>query len=182
MGKGEKYKELYPKYQLGKISMTKLLTEIFHEWQGLKIEDLDKLVELIKFNINAKAALKEIKSQGIKTALLSNIPVQLSEIIKKIFNFDYVSGTVLEIVDGVFTGKILKFNYLKEIEARKILEQNGIAADEAVMIGDRRDDAKVFEILKFGISYNGDEAADSVAKYKIKNWDELPAILQSEND
>jgi len=177
LGKGDAYKELYPKFQAGEIAMEELLTATFSDWKGLKLTDLPKIVETIHFSENAEKALSEIRDSGIKTALLSNIPTHLGKLIQGRFGFDYISGNVLEVVEGVFTGKVLEFHTHKQADANKILEMANITAGEAAMIGDRKDDAEVFKTIAIGISYSGDEAANAAANYQINNWADLPSLL-----
>jgi len=177
LGKGNVYKELYPRFQAGKLTMEELLIATFSDWKGLKLTDLPEIVESITFSENAEKSLSKIRNKGIKTVLLSNIPTHLGKLIQDRFGFDYISGNVLEVINGVFTGKVLEFHTHKQADASKILEVANITADEAAMIGDRKDDAEVFKTIAIGISYSGDEAANAAAKYRINNWADLPSLL-----
>ncbi len=180
LGKGDTYKEIYPKYTSGEISMDELLIKTFACWRGLKLKDLPKVYTAFKFNEGAKETVKKIKEKGIKTALITNIPIHLSELFKKEFGFDFITGTVLEVKNGEFTGKVLEFHNEKAEEAIKILKKENISPNEAISIGDRKDDAELFEKVKFGVSYNGDEIANKTAKYKITNFKELLNIIEKE--
>ncbi|MFH1127465.1 MAG: HAD hydrolase family protein, partial [archaeon] len=95
--------------------------------------------------------------------------------------FDYIAGTVLEVKDGAFTGRILEYHDNKKKEAEKILEKERISPKDAVSIGDRKDDADVFKLVRFGIAYNGDEAAKKAAKYRITDFRELLGIIEKES-
>lgn len=181
LGKGDVYKEIYPKYQSGEISMEELLTETFACWKGLELKNLPKVFKKFEPNEGARETIKKIKELGIKTALITNIPTHLSELFKKEFGFDFVTGTVLEIKDGKFTGRILEFHNDKAKEVIKILEKERISPDEAVSIGDRKDDAEVFKKVKFGVAYCGDEIANKTAKYRITNFRELLEIIKKES-
>lgn len=177
LGKGNAYKELYPKFQAGEVTMEELLTATFLDWKGLKLTDLPKIVETIRFSENAETSLKQIQDKGIKTALLSNIPIHLGQLIQEKFGFDYISGNVLEVIDGVFTGNVLEFHTQKQVDAKHLLELAKVSTNEAAMIGDRKDDAEVFKNISFGVSYSGDEAANKAAKYQIDDWADLPSLL-----
>jgi len=182
LGKGDVYRQIYPKYKLGKLRMDELLTQTYACWAGLKLSDLPKVYQKFEFNDGVKETLWEIKCSGIKTALLSQIPTQLGTVFKKELGFDFVAGTVLEVKNGAFTGKILEFHDNKAEEAKKILKREGISPQDAVSIGDRKDDAEVFKIVKFGVAYNGDEAARNASKYQITEFRELADILRNESE
>ena len=180
LGKGEVYKEIYPKYTSGDISMEELLTKTYACWNGLKLADLANVYKKFEFNDGVKETIQKIKAKGIKTMLLTNIPIQLAKLFQNNLGFDYVGGTVLEVKQGVFTGKILKFGHDKATEAMKILEKEKLSPNEAISIGDRKDDAKVFEKVRFGIAYDGDEIAKKAAKYQIINFIEILEIIEKE--
>jgi len=123
-----------------------------------------------------------IKEMGIQTALLSNVATHLAEFFKQELNFDFTTGNVLEVKNGIFTGKIIEFHDDKVKEAMEILHVSGIHPSDAISIGDRKDDAKVFEKVKFGVAFNGDETARKAAKYQITNFKELINIIKKESN
>ena len=179
LGKGDTYRTLYPKYQSGEIGMEELLTSTYYCWKGLKTEDLPKVYAKFEFNPNVKNTIKQIKAKEIKTTLLTNIPKQLALLFKEELGFDFVGGSLLEVKEGVFTGKVLEFAHDKVTEALKVLNQQNIEPHEAISVGDRKDDAEVFKKVKFGISYNGDDAANKASKYQITDFRELLTIIES---
>lgn len=181
LGKGDVYKKIYPKYQSGEISMKELLTKTYSCWKGLKVDDLPKVYAKFEFNKFAKETMKKIKKKGYKTMLLTNIPTHLGRIFQEELGFDYIGGTVLEVKNGIFTGKVLKFGSNKAEEAMKVLKTEGISPSEAISIGDRKDDAEVFKKVKFGVSYCGDEIANKTAKYQITDFRKLLFILEKES-
>ncbi|MFA6097750.1 MAG: HAD family phosphatase [Candidatus Paceibacterota bacterium] len=182
IGKGDLYREIYPKYKAGKITMTELLNKTYGCWAGLNVYDLQKVFEKLDFNDGAKETIKKIKNEGIKMVLLTQIPVQLGELFKKSLGFDFITGTVLEVKNGIFTGKVLEYHDNKAREAMQILEREKIFPEEAVSIGDRKDDAEVFKKVRFGVSYNGDEAARKNAKYQIDDFKKLYDIIEKESN
>ena len=181
IGKGDTYRALYPEYKAGKISIDELLTKTFACWKGLEVSDLPKVCEKFEFNEGAEETVRQIKQMGIKTALLTNIPTHLAEVFAKKLGFDSYTGTVLEVKDGVFTGKVLELNNDKRKEALTILEREKIAPGEAIAIGDTKEDARVFEKIRFGVAFNGDEAARKAAKYQITDFRDLVEIIEKEN-
>lgn len=180
LGKGDIYRKLYSKYKAGVLSTPELLTEVFACWEGLDIKDLPKVYARFEFNDNVKSILEKIKARGIKTALITNIPILLSEEFRKDLGFNYISGTHLEVKEGKFTGRVLEFRNDKAEEVRKILEKEKISPSQAIAIGDTKEDAGMFKKVKFGIAYNGDETAKRAAKYCITDFMELLKIIEKE--
>jgi len=181
LGKGDTYRKIYPSFKSGDISMDELLTRTYADWAGLSLRDLPKIYATFKFNPGAKETVRALKKKGIRTALLSFIPTHLSELFKKDLGFDFITGTVLEVKGGRFTGKVLALPEDKGSEAMKLLAKAHISPDDAISIGDRKDDAKVFEKVRFGVSYNGDDTANKAAKYRIADFRELLAIVEKES-
>ncbi len=182
LGKGYVYREIYPSFKSGDISMDELLTRTYACWEGLSLKDLPKIYARFEFNAGAKETVRAIRKKGIRTALLTFIPTPLSELFKKDLGFDFITGTVLEVKNGKFTGKVLALPEDKGREAMKLLAKAHISPDDAISIGDRKDDAKVFEKVRFGIAYKGDEAANKAARYRIADFRELLAIIEKESD
>jgi phosphoserine phosphatase len=179
MGKGDIYRMLYPRYQVGQITLEELLTQTYKCWQNLKLVDLPKVYSKLDFNLNAKETILKVKEHGYKTALLTNIPTHLSQMFQEELKFDYISGNILEVVDNTFTGNVLEFHNNKLNSALKILNESGIDPKDAVHIGDNNDDAEVFKKVAFGITYFGNEAARRSAKFEITDLSEVIDILDS---
>ncbi|PIO03972.1 hypothetical protein COT48_02810 [Candidatus Woesearchaeota archaeon CG08_land_8_20_14_0_20_47_9] len=85
---------------------------------------------------------------------------------------------MLEVKQGFFTGRVLEFHNDKSREAMRILREAKIKPEEAISIGDGRDDAEVFKKVRFGVAYNGCEAARKAAKYSITGFRELLGIVE----
>lgn len=181
LGKGELYKQIYPEYSSGKKSIEELLKQTFSCWKGLRISDLPQVYKKFEFNEGAKETINVIHKKGIKIALLTNIPTHLSELFKKELKLDFITGTTLEVKNGVFTGKVLEYHNNKVAEAKKILTNANVLPEYAIHIGDTKEDAVVFKKLKFGISYNGDNQTNKAAKYKISKFTEILKILEKES-
>ncbi|MFH1126874.1 MAG: hypothetical protein V1718_02075, partial [archaeon] len=78
--KGDRYKEIYPEYTKGQITMEELLKETYACWKGLNVSDLPEVYKTFEFNDGAKEAVRAIKERGMKTALLTQIPTHLGSL------------------------------------------------------------------------------------------------------
>ncbi len=181
IGKGGRYREIYPKYKSGEITMRTLLKETFACWKGLNVSDLPEVYKTFEFNDGAKETVRALKQRGIKTALLTQLPTHLGTLFQDDLDFDFITGTVLEVKDGIFTGKILEFHDDKRQEASHLLEKEHISPRDSISVGDRKDDADVFRLVRFGVAYNGDSAAKKAAKYSITYFKELVPIIDKES-
>ncbi|MDQ6984995.1 MAG: haloacid dehalogenase-like hydrolase [Candidatus Dojkabacteria bacterium] len=177
VGRGDFYDKNKSLYQDGSITMQEFLTGTFAEWEGLSISKLPEIIESFTFRENAEETVKAVKKKGYKTAFLTNVPIQLSMLLKEMFEFDFVAGTNLEVIDNKFTGKILEYAGDKVASLGKILNTAGLDYKDVVHIGDRRDDAEVFEKVSFGIAISDDDYVNSVADYQIEKIEEVLEIL-----
>lgn len=181
LGKGDRYREIYPKYNSGDITMRTLLKETYACWKNLKVRDLPEVYKTFEFNDGAKEAIHDILQRGMKTALLTQLPTHLGELFQDDLGIDFITGTVLEVKYGIFTGKILEYHDDKRKAASCILEKEHISPKDSISIGDRKDDADVFDLVRFGVAYNGDSAAKKAAKYSITDFKELIPIIDRES-
>jgi len=181
LGKGDIYRQLYPKYISGEIEIKELLIKTFACWEGLKTSDLSKVYEQFELNEGVRETIKILKEKGIKIMLLTPVPTHIIKFFQDDLGLDFISGTVLEVKEDIFTGKILH-HFNKLFDAIELLKKENISPDEAISIGDRKDDAKVFEKVKFGIAYNGDENSKKAAKYQITEFKEIIDIIEKESN
>jgi HAD superfamily hydrolase (TIGR01490 family) len=106
-------------------------------FKGLTVEDANRAFIWIMDNYfrpllrpDVVAILKEHQKQGHKVMLLSGMFMQFLELVGHRLGADYIIGTKLEIVDGVYSGRIIKplcfsenkTKYLKEFIAQKNLD------------------------------------------------------------
>ena len=182
VGRKKEYDLLYEEFVSNKISEISFIKSVIKLWKGVREEDLPKIYSKIEINQNAKEILKQLKSMNIKLALVSFIPTKLAELYKT-FGFDYLSGTECEIINGVFTGEVLKINHDKGIITKNISNILKIGMDECIAVGDSRGDIKMFKSVgyKNSFAYNAAEEAKKYAKYHIKNFKEIMHIIENDN-
>jgi len=148
--------------------------------RGLNIqkvsEEFDSNIQLIK---GIDFVIKFFQAMGIKTALITAGPIEVAEVLGKRFNFDEVYGSVYEVVNGKYTGKIK--THLGDRGKRNCLEHfcetNGISPGNCIAIGDSSSDVEVFKICRKSIAINYSEALLGKADEYIKT-DDLEDILE----
>jgi len=125
-----------------------------------------------------------IKSQGIKTAVISGGFQFATDLIKKKLGLDHSFGNVLEVKKGKLTGKVTSaiVNPQRKVELLKqIIDSRNIALEETLAIGDGANDIPMLKAAGIGIAFNGkpiaQEAADLV--YSGSDMEILLPILLS---
>jgi len=181
MGKGYVSDNLRPKFKSGEISPKEFLEKTFEGWKGFKVDDLPKIFSDFRYSEGSKETINKLNEDGIKTVLLSKLPLHLGRLLQDELKLYHIFGTKLEAIDGVFTGKVLEYPKNKGDSASIFLENENISPDEAISIGDKHDDAAAFKKVKFGVALNGDDKAKEAAKYQITDFRELLEIVEKES-
>lgn len=116
---------------------------------------------------------------NIKCILITVRPKQVAEAASDIWGFDGYYGSEYEVIDGVFTGKIL--SYITADQKVKCLQdfcsRNNIKPEECVGVGDGATDIPIFEYCGRSIALNGTQRAKEKAMYAI-DTDDLADILE----
>lgn len=124
---------------------------------GLEIkiveEEFKNHIQLIN---NIEESLKELRNNKILASLVTAGPIQVAEVLGKMFKFNKIYGSIYEVKNGTLTGKIL--NHLgdsgKAESLMSFCSDNNISLEEVVSIGDSVSDIKVFEISGKSIALN----------------------------
>lgn len=179
MGRKKQYETLYEKYKSKKINENDFVKSVVKLWKGLKAKDLRKIYSRIKLNPNIKQTLKKLKKQGLKLALVSNIPTKLAKFYKSL-GFDFTSGTECQIKNGIFTGKVLKINANKFEAVNRICKNAKIKPNECIAVGDAIGDIGMFKAVGYdnSIAYNANDGVKKYAKYHINNFNEMVKIIR----
>lgn len=181
MGRGDELKKLDEKWKANEISIGDLLIKIFYCWRGLHISKAEEIYNTLKYRYGVKEVIRTLKNKEIKIGLLTNIPIQEGKFFRRDLNPDYMTGTGLEVVDDVFTGKVLDLHDDKLKDSLEIIKKENVDPNEVVFVGDEKHDAVVFDHVKFGISMDGDEICNERAKYKITDFREILDIVERES-
>lgn len=181
IGKGDFYFQLRKQRERGEIEMRDLIVKTLAQWQGLKTEDLNKVFKQFKLRKNVPKIIRSLEKKKIKMALVTNVPVQLAEVISQNLNFDYFVGTNMEVKDGVFTGKILEMSPNKGKAVRDICNKEKINPKDCLAVGDAPADIEMFKEVGISVSFtDSSKAAQQAADYVIKDFEELAGVIERE--
>jgi len=159
-------------YELRLLSLESALKRIFELLRGVSVRELLNVFRRVPLLPHTEEVFARLKEKGLKTVLISSgLPQVVVEDLASRLKADYAFGLELETNNGVLTGNI-KGDVIrkdgKTLVAKKIMEREGLAEKDCVVVADDRNNAPIFypEALKIG--YNPDflivRRSDRVAK------------------
>lgn len=148
--------------------------------KGLSIEKITyNFNNSIKFINNTDYVIRHLKTQGIKSILVTAGPIQVANIVGKLFSFDKVYGSNYEVQNKIFTGKIIE--HLGEGGKLKSLlaycKETGVELNECVAVGDSDSDIDVFSKCGKSIAINYSDILIGKADVYLRT-DDLKDILR----
>jgi phosphoserine phosphatase len=127
---------------------------------------------------NIPQTVEELHKRDIKCIVITVGPKQVAEIVSDLWGFDAFYGSDYEVVNGIFTGKILV--YIKaenKVDCLKdFCNKAGIDALECVAVGDGSTDIPAFEFSGKSIAINAPEEVKRKAAHAV-DTDDLLDIL-----
>lgn len=136
-------------------------------------------LEIAKPLKNIKGVVEALHKQNIKCIVITVGPKQVAKVVCDIWGFDYYYGSDYEVVEGVFTGKIL--NYIgaeQKIEClQDFCSNNSIKPEECIAVGDGSTDIPIFQYCGGSIAINSSPKIQQNALYVV-DTDDLTDILK----
>ncbi len=147
---------------------------------GLEERKIAKsFLEIAKPLKNIKTVVEILHEQNIKCIVVTVGPKQVAKVVCDIWGFDNYYGSDYEVVEGIFTGKIL--NYIgadQKIEClQDFCKNNSIKPDECIAVGDGSTDIPIFQYCGKSIAINSSPKVQQSAMYAV-DTDDLADILR----
>lgn len=135
-------------------------------------------LEIVKPLKNIKSVAEALHERSIKCIVITVGPKQVAKVVCNIWGFDDYYGSDYEVVEGVFTGKILKYIRAEQkIEClQDFCKSNSIKPDECIAVGDGSTDIPVFKYCGKSIAINSSLRVQKSAMYAV-DTDDLADIL-----
>ena len=128
---------------------------------------------------NIKNVVESLHEHNIKCIVITVGPKQVAKVVCDIWGFDGYYGSDYEVLEGVFTGKIL--NYIgveQKIEClQDFCKYNSINSNECIAVGDGSTDIPIFEYCGKSIAINSSPKVRKSAMYAV-DTDDLTDILK----
>jgi phosphoserine phosphatase len=175
LGKWFGFAEEYQRQFLAeKISYEEFCERDAQVWEGMRVEELLKIIKTVPFHPGVDELIHYLKQKGLKLSMVSSGLSLLSNWVHQKYGFDYsVSNDLLQ-ENGVLNGKVkIQVYYDKKAEwVKKILNQFEVSPEEVIAIGDSRGDMDMFQMVGYSIAFNSScSELDQIAS----------ACIQSEN-
>jgi phosphoserine phosphatase len=136
-------------------------------------------LEIAKPLKNIKSVVETLHGQGIKCIVITVGPKQVAKVVCDVWGFDDYYGSDYEVIEGIFTGKIL--NYIGAEQKIQCLQHfcksNCIKPEECIAVGDGSTDIPIFEYCGKSIAINSSQKVRNSAMYAV-DTDDLKDILK----
>ena len=139
--------------------------------KGAPSSVLTKVLDRIDFNPGAKRLISRLKSLGYKTAIISGGFSFFTEHIKNSLSIDYAFANVLEISNGILTGKIENCpldGKMKNSLMKKLADDLNLDLSRVIAVGDGANDIPMISNSGLGIAFRAKPKVSEASKYAIK--------------
>ena len=143
-------------------------------WKGMKVSDLERILQEIPLYEGVEDLLLYLRSRGIKLGIISSGLTLLSERMQKEFSFDYAVANELGVADGILTGEIkINVHYDRKGEwVREAQRQFNARHEEILAIGDSTGDIDMFQMAGLSIAFNPlSTRLESLATFSVHSMD-----------
>jgi len=128
----------------------------------------------LRLNPGVEAFVQACQAAGLKTLLISGGFTYFSERVRARLQLDFARANMLEVVDGKLTGLLLERPWGEIVdgaEKRRVLlevcELMGIAAAQAIAVGDGANDLPMMQVAGLSIAYHSKPAVREQAMLSI---------------
>ena len=139
--------------------------------KGAPSSILSKVLDAIDYNPGAKRLISKLQSLGYKTAIISGGFSFFTEHIKNSLSIDYAFANVLEISNGILTGKIENCpldGEMKNSLMKKLAVDLNIDLHRIIAVGDGANDIPMISNSGLGIAFRAKPKVSEASKYAIK--------------
>lgn len=139
--------------------------------KGAPSSILSKVLDAIDYNPGAKRLIAKLQSLGYKTAIISGGFSFFTEHIKNSLSIDYAFANVLEISNGILTGKIENCpldGKMKNSLMKKLAVDLNIDLRRVIAVGDGANDIPMISNSGLGIAFRAKPKVSEASKYAIK--------------
>jgi phosphoserine phosphatase len=163
----------------GELDFDQSLRERVRLLRGTPVGTLADVLARIQLTPGAAELVRVLKRLGYRTAVISGGFMEIVEPIKNSLGLDYAFANRLEVKDGLLTGEVLGTIVNRQRKAElleQIADQERIALDQVIAVGDGANDLDMLHKAGLGIAFNAKRAVQEQAATAI-NQSSLMAIL-----
>jgi len=156
-GVGERVAEVTERAMRGELDFRQSLKERVALLEGLPEEKLVEVGRRLPLMEGAERLFSTLNLLGYKTAILSGGFSYFGDILQEKLGVDYVYANVLEIEGGRLTGRVAEPIVDAQRKAdllRELAEQQGIALEQTVAVGDGANDLAMLSVAGLGVAFH----------------------------
>jgi phosphoserine phosphatase len=178
-GVGEQVSEITELAMRGELDFKQSFARRMALLQGLDESVLADIAANLRLTEGAEKLIATLKKLGYKTAILSGGFNYFGRYLQHKLGIDYVYANELDIVDGKVTGKVVGtvVDGQRKAELLAMLaEQEGIALEQVIAVGDGANDLPMLSVAGLGIAFRAKPLVKASAEHSISTLG-LDAIL-----
>ncbi len=171
-GVGSEVRHITEEAMNGKMDFNESLRKRVSKLKGLKVEQMQEILERLPFTPGAVEFIQTVKSLGYKVALISGGFTFFAEALKEKLGLDYAFANELEISDGMLTGEIEGTIVNAEQKAfllKVIAQQEKISLEQVVAIGDGANDLPMLAAAGLGIAFHAKDIVKKEAEQHMSH-------------
>ncbi len=187
-GVGEEVSAITKKAMQGEIDFGTSLIERVKLLKNLPEKEVIKIADSIPIMKGAERLIKEAKSRGYKTAMISGSFMIFAEMVGEKLGIDHVVANKLIIKDGVLTGEVtgpLMKQDSKESVLAEIAKSEGLELRDCVAVGDGANDLYMFKNAGLSIAFGQNPVLSDIADVVITQKDQeliIPVLPKPRQD
>lgn len=175
IGKGEEIEKITAQSMEGNLVFESSLDLRVSLLKGMDVNLLKKIYdEVITLTEGVETVAKTLKTQGIKSVIVSGGFTHFTNHLRNQLAFDYDFANVLEVKNEKLTGKVIPpmFGPKDKLRALKgLMESENVSMEEIVGIGDGANDLPFLTFIDNGIGYKAKKLVRGSLDYNIIHTD-----------
>ncbi len=157
--------------------------QIAQLWKGINANEITEAIKAIPIMDGASEVIGEFKKRGYTIGIISDSYTLATDHMVKKFNMDFNVANVLEVKDGLLTGKVkmplgweqidcwCKISVCKRFHLERLARSMNIPLKDTIAIGDTRNDLCMIERAGIGIAFNPKDEKIMENKIVVKGQD-----------
>jgi len=178
LGRGEVIESLERRFRAGEISNSEVADTSAGWFAGVSPEEVWVALESAPWIDGIEETVSALLAADCRVLLGTVTWRFVAEMVQRRYGFHAVSGTEMEIDDGLLSGRVTR--YFDEFDKLRFVEEwcrdHGYSLEQAAAVGDSRSDVPLFERAGCAIALNATADAKAAADIAI-DTDFLPDVL-----